>query len=258
MKKFLLLSVLMLLPLVYVSGAGVGKILFGPEAFERSEGSPNVYDESFSTTEKDGFLVVFNGDDDEDSRVTSGTITLNGGTIVDPSELNVDADKIVKPVKLQADNAMQITLDGDPGGYIIVMVVDDKKDFPLITAGRLQLAWTSIADPNVTTSLRLKNGSTHFDRHYKVRFFNEDGTFSAASDVNVLPPHGSTNAALTSYLPSGSTWQSGSVEIVFVGRGGGRVLGFGVQTNSSLGTETAVPLQQGGLRHSSDGNKKRK
>ena len=258
MKKFLLLAVLMLLPLVYLSGAGVGKILFGPEAFERSEGSPNVFDESFSTTEKDGFLVVFNGDDEEDSRVTSGTITLNGSTIVDPSELNEDADRIVKPVKLQADNALQITLDGDPGGYIIVMVVDDKKDFPEITSGRIQLAWTSIADPNVATSLRLKNGSPHFDRHYKVRFFNEDGTQSAESPVNVLPPHGSINAALASYLPSGSTWQSGSVEILFVGRGAGKVLGFGVQTNSSLGTETAVPLQPGGLRHSSDGNKKKK
>lgn len=257
MKKFLLLSVLMLLPLVCISGAGVGKILFGPEAFERSEGSPNVFDEAFSTTEKDGFLVVFNGDDEEDSRVTSGTITINGNTIIDPSELNENADKIVRPVNLQADNAMQITLDGDPGGYIIVMVVDDKKDLPVITAGRIQLAWTSIADPNVATSLRLKNGSPHFDRHFKVRFFNEDGTLSAASAVNILPPHGSTNAALNSYLPSGATWQSGSVEIVFVGRGGGKVLGFGVQTNSSLGTETAVPLQPGGLRHSSDGKKRK-
>jgi hypothetical protein len=257
MKKFLLLSVLMLLPLVYVSGAGVGKIIFGPEAFERSEGSPNVFDETFSTNEKDGFLVVFNGDDEEDSRVTSGTITVNGNTIVDPSELNESVDRIIEPVSLQADNAMQITLDGDPGGYIIVMIVDDKKDIPEITAGRIQLAWTSIADPNVTTSLRLKNGSPHFDRHFKVRFFNEDGTLSATSDPNVLPPHGSSNAALTSYLPSGSTWQSGSVEILFVGRGAGRVLGFGVQTNSSLGTETAVPLQQGGLRHSVE-NKKRK
>lgn len=255
MKKFLLLSVLMLLPLVCISG--VGKIIFGPEAFERSEGSPNVYDETFSTTEKDGFLVVFNGDDEEDSRVTSGTITLNGNTIVDPSELNDTVDKIVEPVNLLDDNAMQITLDGEPGGYIIVMVVDDKKDLPLITAGRIQLAWTSIADPNVTTSLRLKNGSPHFDRKYKVRFFNEDGTFSAVSAVNILPPHGSTNAALTSYLPSGSTWQAGSVEILFVGRGRGRILGFGVQTNSSLQTETAVPLQPGGLRHNADGKKKK-
>lgn len=257
MKKFLLFSVLMLLPLVYVSGAGLGKIIFGPEAFERTEGSPNVYDETFSTSEKDGFLVVFNGDDEEDSRVTSGTITLNGNTIVDPSELNETVDRIVEPVNLQADNAMQITLDGDPGGYIIVMVVDDKRDLPEITAARIQLAWTSIADPNVTTSLRLKNGSPHFDRHFKVRFFNEDGTFSATSAVNILPPHGSTNAALNSYLPQGSSWQSGSVEILFVGRGAGRVLGFGTETNSSLQTEISVPLQPGGLRHKVEGKKRK-
>ena len=58
MKKFFLLSVLMLLPLVSISGADVGKILFGPEAFERSEGSPNVFDEAFSTTENDGFCCI--------------------------------------------------------------------------------------------------------------------------------------------------------------------------------------------------------
>lgn len=255
MKKFLFSLVLMLLPLVSISGAGT--ILFGPEAFERSEGSPNVFDEAFSTTENDGFLVVFNGDDELDSRVTSGSITLNGSTIVDPTELNETVEKIIEPVDLLADNAMQITLDGEPGGYIIVMVVDDRKDLPEFTAGRIQLSWTSIVDPNVTTSLRLKNGSPRFDRRFKVRFFNEDGTFSAASDKQTLSPHGSVNAALTSYLPVGSTWQTGSVEIVFVGRGGGRVLGFGIQTNGSLQTETSVPLQAGGHRHQLDGKKKK-
>jgi hypothetical protein len=255
MKKVLCAMVLMLLPLVSISGADV--ILFGPEAFERSEGSPNVFDEAFATTENNGFLIVFNGDDEQDSRVTSGSITVNGSSVVDPGELNETVERIIKPVDLEANNTMQITLDGDPGGYIIVMIVKDKRNIPEFTAGRIHLAWTSIADSNVTTSLRLKNGSPRFLRHFKVRFFNEDGTLAAASNRMELPPHGSLNSPLSSFLPVGATWQTGSVEIVFVGPGGGRVLGFGVQTNSSLQTEISVPLQNGGLRHNLE-DKRRK
>ncbi len=255
MKKVLYVMVLMLLPLVSISGADV--ILFGPEAYERSEGSPNVFDEAFATTENDGFLIVFNGDDEQDSRVTSGNITVNGSSVVDPGELNETVERIIKPVNLESNNTMQITLDGEPGGYIIVMIVKDKKNIPEFTAGRIQLSWTSIADPNVTTSLRLKNGSPRFPRRFKVRFFNEDGTLAAASERMVLPAHGSLNSALTSFLPVGATWTAGSVEIVFVGPGGGKILGFGIQTNSSLQTETSVPLQNGGLRHNFEDKKKK-
>ena len=133
MKKVLYVMVLMLLPLVSISGAEV--ILFGPEAYERSEGSPNVFDEAFATTENDGFLLVFNGDDEQDSRVTSGNITLNGSSVVDPGELNETVERIIKPVNLESNNTMQITLDGEPGGYIIVMIVKDKKNIPELQQG---------------------------------------------------------------------------------------------------------------------------
>lgn len=239
--------VLMLLPLVSISGAD--SLFFGPEAFDRSEGSPNVYNESFAATSKAGFLIVFNGDDEQDSRVTSGNIVLNGVQVVDPSELTVDTEKIIKAVDLDlVNNSMQITLDGDEGvGYIIVMVVKDKKLIPEFTAGRVHLAWTTISDPNVAVNLRLKNGSFHFDRRFKIRFYNEDGSLAAVSAKQVLNNHASLNASVQSFLPSGATWQTGSLEIIFVGRGGGRVLGYALQTTGS--TETDIPLQGGGHRH---------
>jgi hypothetical protein len=240
--------VLMLLPLVSVSGAD--SLFFGPEAFDRSEGSPNVFDESFAATSKAGFLIVFNGDDEQDSRVTSGSITLNGVQVVAPDELTVDTERITKAVDLENTNSMQITLDGEEGvGYIIVLVVKDKKLIPEFTAGRLHLAWTSIADANAIVNLRLKNGSFHFDRRFKIRFYNEDGSLAAVSAKQQLNQHASVNATVQSYLPSGATWQTGSLEIIFVGRGGGKVLGYAVQTNGSGQTETDLPLQGGGVRH---------
>lgn len=238
--------VLMLLPLVSISGAD--SLFFGPEAFDRTEGSPNVYDESFAATSKSGFLIVFNGDDEQDSRVTSGNIVLNGVQVVDSSELNVDTERIVRAVDLENANSMQITLDGDEGvGYIIVMVVKDKKLIPEFTAGRVHLAWTTISDPNVAVNLRLKNGSFHFDRRFKIRFYNEDGSLAAVSAKQQLNNHASLNSSVQSFLPLGATWQTGSLEIIFVGRGGGRVLGYALQTTGS--TETDIPLQGGGHRH---------
>jgi hypothetical protein len=238
--------VLMLLPLVSISGAD--SLFFGPEAFDRTEGSPNVYDESFAATSKAGFLLVFNGDDEEDSRVTSGSIVLNGVQVVASNELNVDTEKIVKAVDLENTNSMQITLDGDEGvGYIIVLVVKDKKLIPEFTAGRVHLAWTTISDPNLAVNLRLKNGSFHFDRRFKIRFYNEDGSLAAVSAKQILNQHASLNAPVQSFLPQGATWQTGSLEIIFVGRGGGRVLGYALKTTGS--TETDIPLQGGGIRH---------
>jgi len=58
-----------------------------------------------------------------------------------------------------------------------------------------------------------------------------------------LDPHASLNQSLNSFLPPSSGWQTGSVEILFVGKGGGRILGFGTENGNS------VPLQFGGLRH---------
>jgi hypothetical protein len=246
--------VLMLLPLVSISGAD--NLFFGPKAFDRSQGSPNVFDESFTATSNNGFLLVFNGDDEQDSRVTSGSIVLNGQEVVSSSELNVDTDRITKGVNLQNDNAMQITLDGDEGvGYIIVMVVKDKKNIPEFTAGRIHLAWTTISDPSVTVAVRLKNGSPNFDRHVKVRFFNEDGSLAALSSELVLSKHASLNSTIQALLPQGATWNTGSLEILFAGRGGARVLGYGLQTTAA--TETAIPLQPGGIRHN-DSPKKNK
>lgn len=242
MKKafFALSLVLLLLP--FVSSAEADHFVFGPEAFDRSEGAPNVFDETFPSNEGKGFLVVFNGDDEQDSRVSSGSVVLNGNLVVGPDKLNEMEDRISEQVPLADTNTLQITLDGDEdaGAYIIVMIVTDSKNVPEFTAGRIQLAWTSLQE---NVFLRLKNGSPRHNRHYKVRFYNEAGSLSSASGWHQLAPHASLNAALQTFLPQGSAWQNGSVEILFAGKGGGRLLGFGV------GSEGAVPLQVGGLRH---------
>jgi len=242
MKKFLLLTCLLVVFLPLTTRAAADPFVFGPEAFDRSEGSPNVFDESFPATVGKAFLLVFNGDDEQDSRVSSGSIVINGTQVVGPEKLNDSEDRITQLVPLNANNNMQITLDGtdDAGAYIIVMIVTDIKNIPEFTAGRIQLAWASLSD---NVSLRLKNGSPRYLRNFKVRFYNEDGSLAAASSTQQLPPHGSLNNSLQSFLPQGSGWQNGSVEILFAGKGGGRVLGFGV------GSDGTIPLQAGGMRH---------
>ena len=249
MKRFLIFSfmVLMLLPLVAHSGTVLPVLFFGPNVYARSAGSPNVFDDSFNAVPGKAFLVVFNGDDEEDSRVDSGSISINGQSLITSADLNDSTDKVVKAVSLTASNTIEVTLDGsNVGGYIIVMVVNGP-DAPEFTAGRLILAWTSIANSSEAVNLRLKNASPRFDRNFFVRYFDEDGTLAAVSAKQTLGPHASLNAPAGSFLPQGSTWQTGSIEILFFGRGGARVMGYALHSTST--EETAIPLQPGGTRH---------
>src|SRR5438132_957297 len=120
MKKVFGFLVLMLLPLIAHSGTGL--IYFGPEAFDRSSGPPDVNNENFTSPAGAAYLAVFNGDDEQDSRVSAATIIINGTTILTPNDLNQQVDKVIKGVALLSNNTMQITIDGDPGSYITVMV----------------------------------------------------------------------------------------------------------------------------------------
>lgn len=248
MKQFLFATfvVLMLLPLISESGAD--SVLYGPEVFDRTQGAPNVYDVTFSAIPGSAYLVVYNGDEEQDSRVSSAGLVLNGTQVVTQSEFNQQVEKISKSITVLANNKIQITLDGAPGSYITVLILTNSA-VPEFTYGRLHLAWTSIADPARSVTLRLKNGSPGYHRCYKIRFYNEDGTLAAVSEKQELAKHAGLNAAVQSFLPEGSTWQSGSLEILFAGRGGGRVLGFGIEADGSNQTETVVPLQWGGIRH---------
>lgn len=249
MTKFVFagILVLMLIPLVSLSGAQ--PVIYGPEAFQRTTGSTDVYDENFSAVPGPAFLVLFNGDDEQDSRVSSGSVVLNGVEVVSQNELNQQVDRLLKPVLLSASEALQVTLNGQPGGYITLLIVNDRKILPEFTAGRIQLAWTSIADPSRTVMLRLKNGSPCFNRSFTVRYFMEDGSLAAVSAEQQLAAHASIHVPAQSFLPAGAAWQTGSIEILFAGLGGGRILGFGVESNSSAQTETDIPLQWGGIRH---------
>jgi hypothetical protein len=249
MRHFALGTVVILSLLALVSFANADSIVFGPEIYDRTEGAPDVYNENFYAVPGVAFLVVFNGDDEQDSRVSSGSIFFNGVEVVAESDLNQQVERIIRPLALLSNNSMEITLNGQPGGYITVLIITDKKMLPEFTYGRLHLAWTSIADPSETVQLRLKNGAFYFDRSYKIRFYNEDGTLAAVSGRMQLAPHASLNAIVQSFLPEGSTWQTGSLEILFAGKGGARVLGYALQTNGAAQTVTVVPLQYGGIRH---------
>src|SRR5262249_5705070 len=98
MKKLLFASFLVLMLLPFVAHSGTGTLIFGPEAYERTDGSPNVYDETFHSAISTAYLVVFNGDDEEDSRVSSGGITINGNEVVTANDLNQSVDRVTKAV----------------------------------------------------------------------------------------------------------------------------------------------------------------
>jgi len=246
MKTFAVLGFLVLMLLPFVASGATSIVYFGPQVFERTGGITDEYDVSFPAPAGAATMAVFNGDDEQESRVSGANITLNGTPVVTPATLNLTVDMVLKSVTLIASNAMHISLEGDPGGYITVVIFSGTT-IPEFTVGRITLPWADISDPSQTLDLRLKNDSFRFDRHYRVRFFNPDGSLAAASDDTTVPSHGSLDATALSFLPQGATWQNGSIEISFYGLGGARMLGYALQTTAT--TQTVLPLEWGGLRH---------
>ena len=75
-------------------------IVFGPAMYERSTGKPVTEKITFTspTSGSDFVMKIQNGDDQGQDRVSSGTVTLNGIQIADPSDFNQSVGWIERTV----------------------------------------------------------------------------------------------------------------------------------------------------------------
>jgi hypothetical protein len=147
MKKLLALIMALLLSVALVGGGTVfaggatvagatsvtseiAKTVFGPEAYLRTAGPPNVYTDGFSiradydATITMGRLIVYNGEKGRSNptRARDATIMLNGCVVLDSTDIGEAVDVIVLPVKLESDNEISVTIRGKPGSYLTIQV----------------------------------------------------------------------------------------------------------------------------------------
>ncbi|MCU1350082.1 MAG: OmpA family protein, partial [Acidobacteria bacterium] len=97
--------------------------IFGPEVYVRTHGPKDVYNFTFPAPPwlRSPFRVhIENGDTAGQHRVSSGSLVINGATIVSQSDFNQNVASIDRVITLSAVNTVTITLASQPASLIRV------------------------------------------------------------------------------------------------------------------------------------------
>jgi hypothetical protein len=216
--------------------------VFGPTIFTKTAAGPETFTETFAAPAGRFGLWVHNGDDGD--RVPSGRISVNGVEVVGEADFRRPVDQFVKPVDLVTGaNAMAVTLHGDPGGYITVLILPASMH-PDLVVGRLLLPYGT-ASPDLVLSL--KNGSHRFPRSVRVVFFDASGAVVASSERFSIGPRASLSRPVSTFMDRGS-WTEGSIEIFYAGPEGARLFGLAALTDAGTAIASVVPLEHAGSR----------
>jgi hypothetical protein len=113
----LLVALLLALPTL----AAANDPAFEPRKYVRTTGAPNAFSENFRACglDREFRLIVENGPEGL-SRVSSGTVTLNGVELVHERDLNQQIATIARRTRLKAHNSLVVGLAGTPGGAVRV------------------------------------------------------------------------------------------------------------------------------------------
>ncbi len=206
--KVLAVMFLSLLLIALAAGAdseeGTPVTVFGPQGFQRGNGRPDVFHQTFDATEESGQLEVFNGGPNKDTQVTSAWVKLNGNQIFGPDDFKKGDPLLRAPVTLGAQDTLEIKLASSPGTYVVVRVTENLP-FEERTAGvlRADLAVTNLVlTPDrcsTGTALRLQAAVTNFgpeDSDPATLVFGIDDTAIAQITVDALPAQASGTFAI--------------------------------------------------------------
>lgn len=217
--------------------------VFGPNTYENLTGGSDVHSETFASAAAGTFALWVHNGDDGGGDAAGGSIVLNGATVAQDSDLAGGEPFVVKKVALLAgSNEMTVTVTGDAGSFVTVMILP-LSERPHVTIGRLLLPYANAAG----LVLDLKNGAHGGQRHYRVVFYDAAGNYAASSNRLVLGRRGSLSQDAGSFIVNGS-WTEGSIEIFYAGRGRGRMFGQATETDPISGVSSIVEIEQAGAR----------
>ena len=239
-----LLGTAALAAVLAVAGAPAGaQPVFGPETYVRTAGPQDVYTDTFPFAAQATLPLWVHNGDEGGHRVSSGSIAVNGQTVVTPADLSQNVALFARPAALvSGSNTITVTLGGEPGGFITVWIPHPHRPAHA-TLGRVLLPFGQA--PGLV--LDLKNGSHDHARRVRVVFFDPSGAPVAASAALQMPPRASLSLPAVQLIHHGS-WNAGSIEVFYAGAGMGRLFGQAVETDAHTGVSGIVELQQAGHR----------
>ena len=220
--------------------------VFGPQTFERTACQSDLYTEVFLAPIAGEFMLFMRNGDGEVGLVTSATVLVNGSQLLGPADFSEGVPGLARAVELHAGaNMLTVELAGDPGSYV-TLAIAPRTDRLVMSHGRLLMPW-GVRDPDHRLVLTLKNGSLHFPRAFRIVFFAPTGEVAAVTPRLGLPPRCSIAVPVDELL-GGATWEGGSIELFYAGRGTSRMFGSSRQADLSLGQIEALPLEPAGHR----------
>jgi len=225
-----------------VTAAVAADPLYGPKSFETA-GPAVPHHDTFDVPAATTALVwIQNGDGEGGDRATGGQVVIAGQQVATSADFARPADLFAKALVLPKGQAsVDVIVEGGQDAMITIVVMPGNQR-PDASVGRVVL-------PHATSTgltIALKNGARH-KRQVKVVFYDDDGNVVAWSHRFEIPGHGSLAAPFGSLINEGS-FSSGSVEVLWSGRGAGRLFGQATTHDDLTGVDTIVEMQQAGYR----------
>jgi hypothetical protein len=103
---------------------------YGPQTYKRNEGTPITVRTTFEVRNPSTQYFVRLRTD----RVASALVSVNGVTVIDPTQFNQNVTNLETPITLRAVNEVVVQVRGGPGGAIILEIVGVDNDPPTINA----------------------------------------------------------------------------------------------------------------------------
>jgi hypothetical protein len=214
--------------------------LYGPASFETA-GPAVPHHDTFNVSAATTALVwIQNGDGEGNSRPTGGQVVIAGQLVAGTADLARPGDLFAKALALpKGDISVDVVVEGGQDAMLTIVVMPQSQR-PDVSVGRLVLPHAAASG----LTIALKNGSRRA-RQVKVVFYDDDGDVVAWSHRFEIPGHGSIDGAFGSFIHEGS-FASGSIEVLWSGRGAGRLFGQATVHDDLSGVDSIVEMQQAG------------
>jgi RHS repeat-associated protein len=127
MKKSLIIALALFLGVFLVNSTATQVTRFGPKQYVSEKGKPQTVTDTFPAEAGVGTLIVENGDADHHHQVSHVKITLNGKMVFGPWVFDRHGKHNKHRVHLVENNTLSVQVDGKPGSYITVTIIQDVK-----------------------------------------------------------------------------------------------------------------------------------